>query len=150
MINKSIAEDIANEMFEMSFAGYSTQELAAYSGVTESEAIFLQSGSTNVSQGVYNKMQKTINFLRANKKEFDSAVSIRIVDSDKNKFSGFGIFPQMFAHIQEVSTDLYVSYNISHKARESQNMNKISNSTNKYENDLLSTEFKFDEAIVGV
>lgn len=55
-----MAEKMADDMFDLSFDGYSTHDLALHAGVTDGEAIFLQSGSTAIEQDVYDKMKYAI------------------------------------------------------------------------------------------
>lgn len=55
-----MAEKMADEMFDLSFEGYSTKKLATLAGITEGDAIFLQSGSTKISDSKYFRMRETI------------------------------------------------------------------------------------------
>lgn len=56
--------DIVDDMFELSFFGYGTSDLARMAKVSQTDAILLQSGSTNVNPYSKNAMETLIKKLQ--------------------------------------------------------------------------------------
>lgn len=101
MINKIMAEKIADDMFDLSFDGYSTHDLAEHAGITDGEAIFLQSGSTVVEQDVYNKMAYAIRKLKNEQLEVPKFAYIMNADNNSKTSAKNGSKPSV--HLDSLS-----------------------------------------------